>query len=227
MSYADDGRSFGATLLTGTCITAKMRSRLGGPAIATQQLVNIEPATDQERAIATITMAFIADPIVRWFIHDSGRYLKYWPGFVSAFGGGAFANGSADVADNFAAVALWVPPGVGLDEEAMGGRAAEAVPESEHEEKFGLLGQMDEFHPTDPHWYLPLMGVDLPFIGRGLGSALLRHATTRADKDGVPSYLEATSPLNKRLYERHGFEEIGVIQFGSSPPMWPMVRPSR
>ena len=53
-----------------------MRSGLGGPAIATQQLVNIEPASDEERAIATITMAFIADPIVRWFIHDSGRYLK-------------------------------------------------------------------------------------------------------------------------------------------------------
>lgn len=146
---------------------------------------------------------------------------------MKAFGGRAFENGSADVADDFAGVALWVPPGVGLDEEAIGERAAEAVPESEHEEKFGFLGQMGEFHPTEPHWYLPLMGVDLPYIGRGLGSALLRHATARSDKDGAPCYLEATSPLNKPLYARHGFEEIGVIQFGTSPPCWPMIRKPR
>jgi GNAT superfamily N-acetyltransferase len=189
-----------------------------------QQTVSIRPANDEERAIATITMAFTADPIVRWFIRDSARYLKYWPPFVKAFGGGALEHGFADVADDFAGVALWLPPGVGLDEEAMAARTAEAVPESEHEEKFGFLGQMDEFHPTEPHWYLPLMGVDLPYVGRGLGSALLRHAIARSDKDGMPCYLEATSPLNKRLYERHGFEEIGVVQFGASPPLWPMFR---
>jgi GNAT superfamily N-acetyltransferase len=193
--------------------------------MATSPTVSIRPADDEERAIATITMAFIADPIVRWFIQDSARYLRYWPPFVKAFGGGAFEHGCADVADDFAGVALWVPPGVGLDEEAIGACAAEAVPESEHEEKFGFLGQMDEFHPTGPHWYLPLMGVDLPYLGCGLGSALLRHAVARADEDGAPCYLEATSPLNKRLYGRHGFEEIGVIQFGSSPPLWPMLRP--
>ncbi len=195
--------------------------------MAIQPTVSIKFADDEERAIATITMAFVADPIVRWFIHDSARYLRYWPPFVRAFGGGAFEHGSADVADDYAGVALWVPPGVGLDEEAMGERAAEGIPESEHDEKFGFLGQMDEFHPTEPHWYLPLMGVDLPHIGRGLGSALLRHAVARADEDGAPCYLEATSPLNRRLYERHRFEEIGVIQFGSSPPMWPMLRTPR
>lgn len=192
-----------------------------------QQEVSIRPADDEERAIATITMAFIADPIVRWFIHDSARYLKYWPPFVKAFGGRAFENGTADVADDFAGVALWVPPGIALDEDAMAARTAEAMPESEHDEKYGLLAQMDAFHPDEPHWYLPLMGVDLPFIGLGLGSALLRHATARADDDGTPCYLEATSPRNKALYERHGFEEVGVIQFGSSPTMWPMVRTPR
>ena len=51
--------------------------------ITTQSTVSIKPANDEERAVATITMAFIADPIVRWFIHDSARYLKYWPPFVA------------------------------------------------------------------------------------------------------------------------------------------------
>ena len=80
--------------------------------MAIQPTVSIKAAEDEERAIATITMAFIADPIVRWFIHDSARYLRYWPSFVRAFGGGAFEHGSADVAGDYAGVALWVPPGV-------------------------------------------------------------------------------------------------------------------
>lgn len=49
-----------------------------------------------------------------------------------------------------------------------------------------------------------------------------QRATSR-----VFGYLEASSPRNKALYERHGFEATGVIQAGSSPPMWPMVRTPR
>lgn len=191
-----------------------------------QQSISIASANDEARVLATITTSFTADPIVRWFIRDSASYVEHWPSFVRAFGGSAMEYGSADVADHYAGVALWLPPGVGPDEEAMGDVAAVAIPGAEHDEKFGFMEQMGEFHPAEPHWYLPLIGVDHPHIGRGLGSALLHHATTRADRDGAPCYLEATSPLNKRLYERHGFEEIGVIQSGDSPPMWPMVRRS-
>jgi GNAT superfamily N-acetyltransferase len=89
------------------------------------------------------------------------------------------------------------------------------------------MGQMGEFHLTEPHWYLPLIGVDVTKQGRGYGSALLRHALERCDRDGLPAYLEAKSALNKPLYERQGFEELGVIQAGSSPPMWPMQRRPR
>jgi len=37
------------------------------------------------------------------------------------------------------------------------------------------------------------------------------HETVRT---AIATYLEAASPLNKPLYERHGFEELGVIQEG-------------
>ena len=106
----------------------------------------------------------------------------------------------------------------------MGTLAAEAVPAADQEEFFGFMGQVEEFHPTDPHWYLPIIGVDVTKQGQGYGSALLRHALERCDRDRLPAYLEASSPLNKSLYERHGFEALGVIQEGSSPPLWPMQR---
>jgi GNAT superfamily N-acetyltransferase len=195
--------------------------------VATQQRINISPATDEDRAIATITMAFTNDPVARWIFRDANVYLTYCPPFVKAMGSAAFANGSADSIGDCGGVALWLPPGVAPDEETMGAVAEEAVPAADQEEVFGFLGQMDEFHPTEPHWYLPLIGVDVTRQGRGYGSALLRHALERCDRDHLPAYLEATSPLNKPLYERHGFEELGAIQAGSSPPMWPMQRKPR
>jgi ribosomal protein S18 acetylase RimI-like enzyme len=187
----------------------------------------ITPAADEARAIATITMAFSNDPIARWAFKDPNRYLTHWPRLVRAFGGRAFASGTADTVDDGGGVALWLPPGVTPDEETMGAIAAEAIPDDEQDEVFSFMAQQDDFHPEEPHWYLPLIGVDVTKQGRGYGSALLRHALERCDRDGLPAFLEATSPLNKALYARHGFEETGVIQTGSSPPMWPMLRPPR
>ena len=190
----------------------------------TMQELAVVPTTDEDRAIATITIAFGKDPVVRWVLRDANSYLRYWPPLVKAFGGAAFAQGTADSIDDDGGVALWLAPGVGADEEAMGAILEEAVTPADQEDVFALLGQMGEFHPTEPHWYLPLIGVDAPRTSRGYGSALLRHALDRCDRDGLPAYLEATSPWNRALYARHGFEDIGVIQVGESPPMWPMLR---
>lgn len=192
--------------------------------MTSEQQITVTSTDDEHRAIATITMAFANDPVTRWVFPDAHQYLTYWPRILKALAGGAFAKGTADSVDDCRGVALWLPPGVGSDDELMGEIAAEAVPAAEHDEVFGFMGQMAEFHPTEPHWYLPVIGVDVTRQGRRYGSALLRHALVRCDQDRLPAYLEATSPLNKALYVRHGFEEIGVIQAGSSPPMWPMLR---
>ena len=195
--------------------------------MTTSEASRVTPTTDEGRAISTLTIAFSGDPVARWFLSDAGAYLTYWPQFVSALAGNAFAAGTADSIGDCGGVALWLPPDVGSDDEAIAAITAEAVPEPDQEEVFSVLGQMGEYHPTERHWYLPLMGVDVPKEGGGLGSALLRHAAERCDRDGLPAYLEATNPRNKRLYAAHGFEELGVIQAGGSPPIWPMLRKPR
>ena len=192
--------------------------------MATRPEIAVAGTAENDRAIATITTAFVDDPVTRWVLRDAHTYLTYWPQIVAAFGGAAFEQGTADAVDDCGGVALWLPPGVGADEEKMAEIASDAVPPAEQDEVFSFMGQMGEFHPTEPHWYLPVIGVDVTKRGRGYGSALLRHALERCDRDGLPAYLEASSPRNKSLYERHGFEEIGVIQSGGSPPMWPMIR---
>jgi len=193
----------------------------------TTQQTAVTSTVDRDRAIATLTLAFSRDPIGRWIWRDAQQYLKYFPPFVSAFAGNAFGHEAAHCTEALSGVALWLPPGVSSDEEAMAALAQESVPPSEQEEVFGFLGQMPTYHPHEPHWYLPLIGVDPSQQGRGHGGALLQHALQICDRDGLPAYLEATSPRSKALYLRHGFEESGVIQAGSSPAMWPMLRKPR
>ena len=36
------------------------------------------------------------------------------------------------------------------------------------------IAQMAGFHPHEPHWYIPLIGVDPIFQGQGYGTLLMR-----------------------------------------------------
>lgn len=98
---------------------------------------------------------------------------------------------------------------------------------SQQEEVAAIFEQMDRHHPQVPHWYLPLIGVDPAHQDKGYGSALLRHALLLCDRDHAPAYLESSNPANIPLYRRHGFEVLGTIQAGTSPPLFPMLRSAR
>jgi ribosomal protein S18 acetylase RimI-like enzyme len=91
-----------------------------------------------------------------------------------------------------------------------------------------MVEQMGRNHPAEPHWYLPMIGVDPAHQRRGHGSTLLRQATEQLDREGLAAYLESSNPLNVPLYRRHGFEVTGLIRAaGDAPPMYPMVRRPR
>ncbi len=189
--------------------------------------IGVATAADAERVVATLTRAFSEDPLVRWLYPDPVQYWTYWPDVLRAYAAGALEHGTAYHTDGFAGAALWLPPGVDPDEGALAALLERGVPAHEQADAFGLLEQMGVAHPSEAHWYLPFLGVEPNHQGKGHGSALLRHALARCDRDRRPAYLEATSLHNRRLYERHGFEVVGTIQVGSSPPMWPMLRAPR
>jgi ribosomal protein S18 acetylase RimI-like enzyme len=87
--------------------------------------------------------------------------------------------------------------------------------------------QMGESHPDEPHWYLPMIGVEPNSQGRGLGGDLMRHVCARCDQDGALAYLESSNPRNISLYLRHGFEIMREIQVGAAPVVTPMLRRPR
>ena len=182
-------------------------------------------ASDVERAVGVIVLAFSADPAARWTYPDPHQYLTHFPAIVRAFGGKAFTHSTGHHLSGFTGAALWLPPGVLPDEEALGAVMQESVSEPLQAEVFAVFERMGSYHPTEPHWYLPLIGVDPAHQRQGHGSALLRHALSECDREHAAAYLESSNPANIPLYQRHGFEILDTIQVGSSPPIYPMLRP--
>ena len=180
--------------------------------------------SDQSRLVAAIVLAFSMDPAARWTYPAPENYLKHFPDLVRIFGRRAFECGTAHFIGDVQAAALWLPPGAQPDEEALMAHFQRTVPEQDQDTLFAVFEQMGQYHPDEPHWYLPLIGVDPAQQGKGHGSALLVHALRRCDEDGTPAYLESSNPKNIPLYRRHGFEVLGTIQVGSSPPITPMLR---
>lgn len=191
--------------------------------------VAIREATRDElqRVIAVQVLAFATDPPMRRLFPDAETYLQSFPVFAEAFGGGAFEHGTAYVAGQYDGAAMWLPPGVQVDAERLGAVVAGALEGSGRDESFATLQEMDAYHIKEPHWYLPMIGVDPAQQGRGIGSALLRHTLARCDEDQLPAYLESSRPENIPLYERHGFRVLGQIGGDSFPVITPMLRPAR
>lgn len=181
-------------------------------------------ASDEAPAIAAVVLAFGADPAARWTWPDPQQYLMHFPGFVKALGGKAFAHGAAYCVDGYAGAALWLPPEVSPDEDALVELLQRTGPASVQKDLLAVFEQMERYHPRDPHWYLPFIGIDPSQQGKGYGGALMKHALDACDRDRAPAYLESSNPKNIPLYERHGFELLGTIQAGTSPPIFPMLR---
>lgn len=92
---------------------------------------------------------------------------------------------------------------------------------------FSLIEERRKQDMSQPHWYLSLLGVASDYQGQGLGSVLLRPILEKADRDGLPCYLETSTEDAVRFYKRQGFEilwnkEVEVP--GSSLKLWTMKR---
>jgi GNAT superfamily N-acetyltransferase len=183
-------------------------------------------SAEVDHAIATLVLAFDSDPVARWMYEDPHQYLLHVPRLFRVLGSSSFEAGAAQRTRDGRGVALWLPPGVHGDDEPLGAVLAESVAGEKQADVYSVFERTEDYRPTEPHWYLSLIGVEALNRNKGFGAVLLRHGLRRCDEEHRPAYLWSSNPLNTSLYRRHGFEIIGKIQEGSSPPIFPMLRPA-
>lgn len=88
----------------------------------------------------------------------------------------------------------------------------------------GALTAIEKAHPTEPHYYLEMLGTRQDRQSTGVGTAVITAMLDRCDTEGLPAYLECSNPRNIPFYARHGFEVRREVECGKGAPtvttMW-------
>ncbi|MFE3544489.1 GNAT family N-acetyltransferase [Nocardia sp. NPDC059177] len=189
---------------------------------------------DVRAVAATLAAAFQDDPVTCWLLPDPRRRAAGIPRFFAAVARHVYvplggAELAADPDGTAAGAALWAPPDRWQTSPGTDLRLAPSLIRA-----FGrrsraggeLSDLMKQHHPTEPHWYLSMIGTTPQARGGGHGQALLRSRLDRVDAVGSPAYLESSNPDNIGYYERFGFTVTGEIQIPGGPKLWPMWRPA-
>jgi ribosomal protein S18 acetylase RimI-like enzyme len=180
----------------------------------------------------TLARAFYDDPVFSWLIPDASRRLAILePGFGLFLRRLWMRHDETYVAADAAGVCVWQPPGtwkLGIGEQLGLLPAIARVWGRLTPRALRALAALEKGHPAEQHYYLAYVGVEPESQGRGMGSALMHPILERCDAKQTPAYLEADTPRNRSLYERHGFEVTEEFKLGrGAPPMWRMWRNAR
>ncbi len=70
-----------------------------------------------------------------------------------------------------------------------------------------------------------MLGVDPERQGQGIGGQIIAPVLERADRDGLPCYLETMKERNVAFYQKHGFEVVVDDVFKGELHYWTMKRP--
>ncbi|GAB3148720.1 GNAT family N-acetyltransferase [Microbacterium neimengense] len=184
--------------------------------------ITVAPARAEELrpAAAILAEAFEHDPVLGVIVPQRDRRRERLTDlFEGTLSAGPYATGTVDLARDddgeLLGVAAWEGP-----EARRGalGRLAQRLPLFVRSigwmrlaRAFGLLSRMERYRPKAPHWYLAEIGVSTRARGRGVGATLLATHLRALDAMRQNAYLESSTPDNRRLYRRLGFEELTPI----------------
>jgi GNAT superfamily N-acetyltransferase len=185
---------------------------------------------DTAAVARSLARAFYDDPHFRWIIpQDATRTLVLEAGFRTFISRVWLPQGESYTHERLIGAALWMPPGTWRMSPLAQLRLLPAVARDMGANTLRLLRALtfiEKVHPHEPpHWYLPIIGVTPGWQGHGYGAALLNPVLERCDAERLPAYLEASTPRNLALYQRHGFEVVEECRYAKDgPPLWRMWR---
>ncbi len=195
------------------------------------------PREQNAEAGATLGRAFYDDPLMQYILPDDAKRpaaLRWFMTSAARYGG---AHGEVyTTPGQVDGAAIWLPPGdVSVTLPRMIRHGMIAAPFkfgfSAFNRFMGVMNHLEHLHDRDapePHWYLMVLGVDPPRQGQGVGGTLVQPVLARADRDGLPCYLETMKERNVPFYEKHGFTVVvDEIMPKGGPRCWTMKRPAR
>jgi GNAT superfamily N-acetyltransferase len=189
--------------------------------------VTIASEAEINYAIATLVLAFDADPVARWMYPEPDQYLQHIPRLFRALGASSFEARAAHRSGDGAGIALWLPPGVAADDYVFEAVVRETIVEGKQADVGTLFERTEHYRPAESHWYLSLIGVEPLHRNKGCGANLMEHGLRQCDQEHRAVYLWSSNPQNTSFYQRYGFDVSDTIQVGSSPPIIPMLRHAR
>jgi GNAT superfamily N-acetyltransferase len=200
-------------------------------ASAAQEAASVRRGTPDEvpEMAGALARAFFDDPVFSWVLHaDPRRARMLQRGFELFLRRIWLEQEETYTTQAVAGAAVWELPDRWRLSTArqllllapMAGVFGRRLPRV-----LSALTRLEARHPRERHYYLAFIGVDPRWQGRGLGAALLAPVLERCDSERVPAFLEASTPRNRALYERHGFTVTEEFRLGASaPPQWRMWR---
>lgn len=200
----------------------------------------IKDEHDIESIATVLNRAFVEDPLLHHFFPDDASRLSLaQPTFrlvarqTQAFG---VSETIAAADGEMVGAALWLPSDhvdIGLLELLRFGGLSAVLHQGVGASWRQLVtnAKMLKLHHQllpEKHWYLIFLGLLPEARGKGLATKLVEPMLERADREGVPCYLDTHNGDNVPLYRRYGFRVAHEwVLPGTNLRHWAMIRDLR
>lgn len=180
--------------------------------------VTVATPADRARVISSLVAAFTDDPVLRYLFPDRRSYPQYAAAFFGHLFDKRVHRQTIWTIERGASTAIWEPPKADTDFPA--DDLSAQLPGDALARLRAYEQAIHTAMPTDPHWYLGVLGTHPDSTGQRWGHAVMTAGLRRAAADGLPAFLETSNPANVEIYRRAGWK---LVRTATEPlPIWIM-----